>query len=92
MADCALSVAAEKDLGDIYAYTFGEFGEAPADLYFQSLEDCLAELAINPSLGRDIGYLRPGYRRWVHRRHTIYYQPGARGIYVVRVLGPGMEF
>lgn len=90
MADYDLSEAAENDLASIYAYTFGEFGEAQADRYFQSLEECLARLAGNPSLGRDVEQIRRGYRRFVHRRHAIYYRASGKRICVVRVLGPGM--
>jgi toxin ParE1/3/4 len=90
VAEYALSAAAERDLAGIYAYTFGEFGDTQADRYFESIEDCLVRLAANPSLGREVEQIREGYRRLVHRRHSIYYQASGQGIYVVRVLGPGM--
>ncbi|UCG73948.1 MAG: type II toxin-antitoxin system RelE/ParE family toxin [Chromatiales bacterium] len=90
MASYQLSRAADKDLTDIYAFTVTEFGERQADLYFGSLEDCLTRLAANPRLGRDAGAVRKGYRRFVHRRHSIYYKRTREGILVIRVLGPGM--
>jgi toxin ParE1/3/4 len=66
-----LSRAADKDLTDLYVYTFREFGEAQADAYFASLEESLARLSENPQLGIDVGTLRKGYRRFVHKRHSI---------------------
>ena len=91
MPDYRLSVAADQDLTDIYRYTFEEFGEAQADAYFDSLEGLLNRLAANPGLGRDISYIRAGYRRYVHRRHLVSYKQTSDGILVVRVLGPGMS-
>lgn len=38
MPKCQLSNAADKDLSDIYVYTYREFGELQADAYFESLE------------------------------------------------------
>jgi len=90
VAKYALSRAADIDLTDIYTFTHNEFGEQQADLYFSSIDDCLTRLAVNPRLGRDVGFVRKGYRRFVHRRHSIYYQSTSDGILVVRVLGPGM--
>ena len=89
MPDYALTLAAEQDLTEIYAYTFVEFGESQADTYFESLEDCLTRLATNPRLGRSVADLRRGYRRFIHQRHSIYYRRTRTGILVVRILGPG---
>jgi toxin ParE1/3/4 len=86
-----LTETADADLSDIYSFTFTEFGERQADAYFESLEDCLMRLAGSPQLGREIGFLRKGYRLFVHQRHSIYYKPAKSGILVVRVLGPGMN-
>lgn len=86
-----LTEAADADLSDIYSFTFTKFGERQADAYFESLEDCLMRLAGSPQLGREIGFLRKGYRLFVHQRHSIYYKSVKSGIRVVRVLGPGMN-
>ena len=85
-----LTKAAEKDVADIYLYTHREFGGARADAYLDSLEASLATLGKNPQLGVDVGALRPGYRRFMHKQHAVYYQTSKPGILVVRVLGPGM--
>lgn len=86
-----LSRAADRDLDEIYIYTFREFGALQADVYFESLEACLAKLAENPLLGVDAGYMRAGYRRFVHQRHTLYYRKVRTGVRIVRILGPGMS-
>ena len=85
-----VSKAADKDLSDIYTYTYREFGESQADAYFVSIEEVLLKLTDNPNLGVDVSALREGYRRFVHKRHAIYYTADKKGIFVVRFLGPGM--
>ena len=57
-----LSRAADRDLDDIYVYTFREFGASQADAYFESLEECLTKLAENPLLGVDASNVRAGQR------------------------------
>lgn len=86
-----LSKAADEDLSNIYAYTYREFGERQADAYFDALEDCLSGLVLNPELGRDVSFLRSGFRLLVHQRHSIYYKAQGSGVIIVRVLGPGMS-
>lgn len=86
-----LSRAADRDLDDIYVYTFREFGALQADVYFESLEDCLTKLGENPLLGVDASNVRAGYRRFVHQRHTLYYRKIRTGVRIVRILGPGMS-
>lgn len=86
-----LSRAADRDLDDIYVYTFRQFGALQADVYFESLEECLGKLAENPALGVDASSVRAGYRRFVHQRHTLYYKRTKTGVRIIRVLGPGMS-
>ena len=85
-----LSEAADKDLSDIYIYSYGEFGERQADAYFESLEATLSRLSENPMLGVGVDSLRQGYRRLVHKKHSIYYKTTRSGVLIVRILGPGM--
>lgn len=91
MADYRLSNAAERDLEEIYTYSYSEYGERRADAYFESLENCLLRLAQHPLLGVDISSLRKGYFRFVHQRHSIYCTKHTAGIFIVRILGPGMS-
>jgi toxin ParE1/3/4 len=91
VAKYELSRAADRDLDDIYVYTFRQFGPLQADVYFESLEECLNKLAENPLLGIDATNIRAGYRRFVHQRHTLYYRKIKAGVRIMRVLGPGMS-
>jgi len=62
VAQVELTVAAERDLAEIYEYSFREYGDRQADRYLQSLEDCFQRLAARPSMARSAEKLRPGYR------------------------------
>ena len=86
-----LTQAADKDLSDIYVYSYREFGERQADAYFESLEASLSKLGENPRIGVDVSSLREGYRRLVHKEHAIYYKVAKSGVLIVRILGPGMS-
>lgn len=86
-----LSLAADRDLDEIYIYTFREFGAVQADAYFESVDECLTRLGDNPLLGIDAGNVRAGYRRFVHQRHTLYYKKSKSGVRIIRILGPGMS-
>ena len=86
MPEYTLSKAADQDLARIYRHSFGEFGEARADAYFDSVRDLLDRLAANSRLGREIDQIRAGYRRHTHQRHLVYYNTTAGGILIVRIL------
>jgi toxin ParE1/3/4 len=91
MAAYELSQAADRDLTEIYVYSFQQFGEAQADAYLVALGECMAQLAEAPRLGRAIDHLRSGYRRFEHQSHVIFYRVVDRGILVVRVLHERMD-
>ena len=91
MAKYELSEAADSDLNDIYIYSYREFGERKADAYFRSLEGCFKRLAEFPGLGRPIGHIRPGYFRFPHASHTVYFVKVPGGIRIVRVLHQRMD-
>ncbi len=91
MPEYQLSKAADAELSELYTYSFSEFGELRADAYFESLENCLQKLAGQPQLGMNVTALRKDYMRFVHQRHSIYYKRLRAGIFVVRILGPGMS-
>ncbi len=86
MARFELSQAADNDLNEIYIYSYREFGEAKADAYLQSLEQCFERLAEFPGMGRSIAHIRAGYFRFPHGSHAIFFVKIADGISVVRVL------
>jgi len=91
MAKYELSEAADRDLNDIYIYSYREFGEAKADAYLRSLAECFERLAEFPGIGRPIDHIRPGYFRFPHASHTVFFVRIADGIRIVRVLHQRMD-
>ncbi|WP_235231041.1 type II toxin-antitoxin system RelE/ParE family toxin [Vibrio paracholerae] len=67
-----LSQKAADDFGDIYEYTFLNFGAEQADNYTDEMEQCLQTLSEAPFIGRDCSELRSGVRRHDHQKHAIF--------------------
>jgi len=91
MASYELSGPADRDLTEIYVYSYRQFGESTADAYLLALHECFELLAQQPAMGRSIQYLRAGYFRFEHARHTVFYVRTAVGIRVMRVLHERMD-
>lgn len=81
-----LSPAAQRDLDEIFNYSFQQWGTAQAVDYIDILEAACSELAETPSQGQDCNYIRPGYRRRHVERHAIYYRIEPFGVAIIRIL------
>ena len=82
---------AEKDLIDIWIYTFNEWGEIQADKY---LDECAAAfnlLAEQPLQCRERSEFSPPVRILHHAHHLVVYQTIENGINIVRVLHESMD-
>ena len=90
-AEYRLSARADRDLTEIYTYTFEKFGERQADRYLLKLHDCLQHLAQEPGAGRPVREVAGDYRRFDCGSHGIFYQDAPYGIFVVRVLHLAMD-
>jgi toxin ParE1/3/4 len=86
MAEYELSNKADDDLNEIYIFSRQRFGKAKADAYLLALEERFSILARQPRLGRRIDHIRPGYLRYEHVSHSIFYRLTENGIIVMRVL------
>lgn len=91
MSSYTLSGAADADIEAISRDSIGRWGLARAEDYILGLHRVLETLAAFPEAGRDVGELRPGYRRFEHERHSIFYRQIEDGILVVRVLHQRMQ-
>jgi toxin ParE1/3/4 len=74
MAEYELSNKADDDLNEIYIFSRQRFGKAKADAYLLALEERFSILARQPRLGRRIDHIRPGYLRYEHVSHSIFYR------------------
>jgi toxin ParE1/3/4 len=87
-----LSNGAAQDIENILEQSLVEFGLLQTKNYFKSLTRCLKLLGDNPEMGRSAEEIRPGYRRFPHKSHLIFYKPtGKNDILVVRILHPHMD-
>jgi toxin ParE1/3/4 len=86
-----LSVRAEKDLLDIWQYTFAHWDEAQADKYVDELDQSIQLLADNPEMGTSRNYLRKGYRVLFMNRHAVYYTVRGSTVRIVRILHGQMD-
>ena len=86
-----LSPAAERDLEEIWLYTFNQWGLTQANRYTDDLLAAFQRLAAHPQHGQRVNHIRPGYRRSRVRRHAIYYRAFDYGIAVIRVLHDRMS-
>ena len=85
-----LSEAADRDLSEIYLYTFRTFGEAQADRYISKLKAMIEALVATPRIGpaydggptQSVGEMR----QFRCESHNIFYEVVDAGIFVVRIL------
>jgi len=88
----SLSNGAAQDIEDILEQSLLEFGLLQTENYFNSLTSCLKLLGANPEMGRTAEEIRPGYRRFSHKSHLIFYKPaGKNDILVIRILHHHMD-
>jgi toxin ParE1/3/4 len=55
------------------------------------LKNCLELLARNPEIGNSAEDIQPGYRRFPHQSHIIFYTQADSDIFIVRILHKSMD-
>tara|TARA_B100000508_G_scaffold103113_1_gene81504 strand:- start:166 stop:465 length:300 start_codon:yes stop_codon:yes gene_type:complete len=84
--------SANKDLNEIWEYTFHEWSITQADKYYYSLIDCFQELADNPKLGKKYYKVEPKLLGFKFGRHIIFYEPIENNtIEINRILHESMD-
>ena len=86
MSRVELSEAAARDIDELLEQSLIDFGVRQTEFYYAALTRCLERLGDHPELGGTAEDLRPGYRRFPHERHVIFYTIRAGGIFIVRIL------
>lgn len=81
-----LSEIADEDLGDIFDYSFAEFGIEQAKKYLYEIEEVFQNLLINPELGKIRNEIKEGLYSFPKDNHFIFYRILENHIRIVRVL------
>ncbi len=87
MAAYKLTESAANDFQRIFEFGIDTFGLSQALDYQHGLKLRFGQLAEQPLLYTAVDHIREGYRRSVYKSHSIYYQPQAEYVLIVRILG-----
>lgn len=82
---------AQKDVKNIWSYTYQQWGEPQANRYLAGLNKSVMALAENPSLGRSIQHVRAGYLRYRYQNHFIVYRYTEDTLEIFRILHERMD-
>ena len=87
MGHYRLRAQAKADLRRIYRRGLREFGEAQADRYYAALFKGFARIASHPLLYPAVDDVRPGYRRCVCGRESIFYRIIGSDVEIMALVG-----
>lgn len=80
------------DLNDIWIYTFEEWSEKQADLYYASIEFACLQIGKNPELGKKYEGIYKNLLGLRTGKHIIFYQViTEQEIEIIRILHERME-
>lgn len=85
MAGYKLTSEADADFAEIYRYSVLNFGLHQAIKYAARLTEGFELLTENPRAGSDY-FRRPGTRRLIHERHSLYYVMAQDTVVILRIL------
>ena len=88
-----ISVAAQKDMEDIWLYTYEHWSLEQADRYINLILDEIEYLAKNPQSGKNYSHVRKGYFRSKSKSHLLFYKihKQKEEIEIIRVLHQKMD-
>jgi toxin ParE1/3/4 len=82
---------AMADLEEIWQYTFERWSREQADKYHGDLVRTFEALADGIRRGREVDYIRVGYRRITTGSHYVFYREASSGIEIMRILHQAMD-
>lgn len=87
-----VSEKAQKDLINIWEYTFQKWSLEQADRYFNILVHGMNEICKNPDLGKSYEYIRKDYFGYNQKSHIIFYRIiNNETIEIIRILHQKMD-
>lgn len=92
MKPFALTRKARADLRAIAIYTEKQWGFEQRNTYIKQFDDTFRMLAAAPSIGRSCDEVLPGYRKFPHGSHIVFYKQGRECVIeVIRILHKSMD-
>lgn len=87
-----LTPEAQKDLEDIWLYSYETWSEHQANRYIEILEDTFVRLSYMPEQARELLDFDPPVRIFPSAKHIIIYRIAGRAIVIIRVLGARQDW
>ena len=87
-----LTPEAEKDLEDIWLYSYETWSENQANRYIEILEDTFVRLSYMPEQARELLDFDPPVRIFPSTKHIIIYRIAGKAIVILRILGARQDW
>ena len=92
MKSFTLTLKARADIKSIYIYTQKRWGKDQRKIYAKQFDDALHMLADNPEIGKECDFIKPGYKKFPHVSHIIFYRAASdEEIEIVRIIHKRMD-
>ena len=91
MSKYFLTEKATNDLADIWNYTYEEWSEQQADIYYQMLIESCEEISKNPNIGKNYEGIAANLFGLKSNRHIIFYRVLNERIEIIRILHGRMD-
>ncbi|HMV15758.1 MAG: type II toxin-antitoxin system RelE/ParE family toxin [Chitinophagales bacterium] len=86
-----ISIEAQKDIENIWLYTFETWSVEQADRYYNLILDEIEYIALHPNAGKDYSHVRKGYYRSEIKSHFIFYKINLQVVEIIRILHQQMD-
>jgi toxin ParE1/3/4 len=87
-----LTKKAVEDLGDIWNYTYENWSENQADIYYQLFIESFKEIAGNPGIGKNYSGIVDSLRGFKVGRHIVFFREIAdQKVQIIRILHEQMD-
>ena len=89
--DYRLTKSAERDLSEVWIYTYEAWGDEQADRYVSGLKDSLMKIGENPALGKLVNEIGAGLRMFRCQHHYMFYLLQDQTVIVLGILHEKMD-
>jgi toxin ParE1/3/4 len=83
---------AQRDIEEIWNYSFNRFGAEHAEAYIRDLQRAAQAVAEDPRRGRVCDDIRAGYRRFSVGSHVLFFRAAEERVIVIRIPHQRMDF